>query len=55
MAKKSFPTVPNGEHTNFLLGFSTLGFFTALCKAKTIYVDVTFKICPKPFYLYNGS
>jgi hypothetical protein len=50
MARKSFPTVPNGEHTNFLLGFSMLEFFKALCKAKTIYGDGTFKICPKTFY-----
>ena len=50
MVKTSFPTVPNGEHTNFLLGFSTLEFFTDLCKAKTIHMDGTFKICPKPFY-----
>ena len=50
MVKTSFPTVPNGEHTNFLLGFSTLEFFTDLCKAKTIHMDGTFKIYPKPFY-----
>ena len=50
MVKKSFPSVPNGEHNNFILGFCTLEFFTELCKAKTIYIDGTYKICPKPFY-----